>query len=45
MPTVPTALSEQAWEEGIVSAVSAALYGDKMLDTLAVRQLGKGVGD
>ena len=39
MPTVQTAVSERAWEEDILNAVSAAVYADKTLDTLAVRQL------
>ena len=39
MPTVQTSVSEKAWEEDIVSAVSAAVYADKTIDTLAVRQL------
>ena len=39
MPTVQTSVSEQAWEEDIVSAVSAAVYADKTIDILAVRSL------
>ena len=34
-----TAVSEEAWEQDIVDAVSAAVYADKTLDTLAVRRL------
>lgn len=37
MPFVQTSVSEKAWEEDIVAAVSAAVYADKTLDTLAVR--------
>ena len=39
MPTVQTLVSEDAWEADIVTAVSAALYGDKTLDTIAVKPL------
>jgi hypothetical protein len=36
---VETRVSEQAWEEDIVSAVSAAIHADRMLDVVAVRPL------
>lgn len=39
MPTVQTRTSEAAWEEDIVNAVSAAVFADKTLDTIAVRRL------
>src|SRR5947209_7308298 len=39
MPVVQTSVSERAWEEDILGAVSAAVYADKTLDTLAVRPL------
>ena len=39
MPTVQTIVSERAWEEDIVSAISAAVQGDKTIDTIAVRPL------
>ena len=38
-PKFRTQPSEQAWEQGIIDAVSAAVYADKTLDTLAVRRL------
>jgi hypothetical protein len=39
MPPVETAVSEQAWEDDILTAVSAAVHADKTLDTIAVRPL------
>ena len=39
MPAMETAVSEQAWEEDIVNAVSVAVHADKTLDTLVVRPL------
>lgn len=39
MPPVETRVSEEAVEQDIVNAVSAAVYGDKTLDTIAVRPL------
>lgn len=39
MPTVQTSVSETAWEQDIVNAVSAAVYADTTLDTLAVGPL------
>jgi hypothetical protein len=36
-PEITTLESERAWEEDIVRAVSAAVYADKTLDTIAVR--------
>jgi hypothetical protein len=38
-PELKTRPSEKAWEEGIIDAVSAAVYADKTLDTVAVREL------
>ena len=38
-PELKTQTSEKAWEEDIIDAVSAAVYADKTLDTVAVRQL------
>ena len=38
-PEIKTQESEKAWEEDIVNAVSAAVYADKTLDTIAVRPL------
>jgi hypothetical protein len=38
-PRLETQQSEKAWEEDIVSAVSAAVYADKTLDTITVRPL------
>ena len=38
-PELQTSTSEKAWEEDIIDAVSAAVYADKTLDTIAVRQL------
>jgi len=38
-PRIMTQESERAWEEDIVRAVSAAVYADKTLDTIAVRPL------
>ena len=38
-PEIRTPESERAWEEDIVRAVSAAVYADKTLDTIAVRPL------
>lgn len=38
-PRLETQQSEKAWEEDILNAVSAAIYADKTLDTLAVRRL------
>lgn len=38
-PEIRTPESEKAWEEDIVSAVSAAVHADKTLDTIAVRPL------
>jgi hypothetical protein len=40
MPEVETRVSERAWEEDIVSAVSAAVHADKTFDTVAVKPLG-----
>ena len=39
MPTVETVVSERAGEDDILKAVSAAVYADKTIDTLAVRPL------
>jgi hypothetical protein len=41
-PPIQTRPSEEAWEEGIIDAVASAVYADKTLDTLAVRQLEYG---
>lgn len=38
-PDLHTQTSEAAWEQDIVDAVSAAVYADKTLDTIAVRRL------
>ena len=38
-PGFQTSTSEKMWEEDIVDAVSAAVYADKTLDTIAVREL------
>lgn len=38
-PDLQTQTSEAAWEQDIVDAVSAAVYADKTLDTIAVRRL------
>jgi hypothetical protein len=38
-PELKTLPSEKAWEEGIIDAVSSAVYADKTLDTKAVREL------
>jgi hypothetical protein len=38
-PGLKTVPSEKAWEEGIIDAVSSAVYADKTLDTKAVREL------
>ena len=38
-PELQTPTSEKAWEQDIVDAVSAAVYADKTLDTIAVRPL------
>lgn len=38
-PDLQTAVSEEAWEQEIVDAVSTAVYTDKAIDTLAVRRL------
>ena len=38
-PELRTRPSEEAWEQDIIDAVSAAVYADKTLDTLAVRRL------
>lgn len=38
-PELQTSTSEEAWEQDIRNAVSAAVYADKTLDTLAVRLL------
>jgi hypothetical protein len=39
MPPVQTSVSERAWEEDIVSAVSAALHADRTLDAVTVKPL------
>ena len=39
MPPVETRVSERAWEEDIVSAVSAAVHADRTLDAVAVKPL------
>ena len=39
MPPVETRASERAWEEDIVSAVSAAVHADRTLDAVAVKPL------
>ena len=38
-PRLETRQSEEAWEQDILDAVSAAVYADSTLDTLAVRRL------
>lgn len=38
-PELETRASEDAWEQGILNAVSTAVYADKTLDTIAVRPL------
>lgn len=38
-PDLQTQPSEQAWEQDIIDAVSAAVYADETLDTIAVRRL------
>jgi len=38
-PDFSTHTSEKAWEQDVVDAVSAAVYADKTLDTIAVRPL------
>ena len=38
-PALQTQTSEAAWEQDIIDAVSAAVYADKTLDTIAVRRL------
>lgn len=38
-PELQTSRSENAWEQDILDAVSAAVYADKTLDILAVRPL------
>lgn len=38
-PELETKASEDAWEQGILDAVSTAVYADKTLDIIAVRQL------
>jgi hypothetical protein len=38
-PEIDTRASEAAWEKDILDAVSVAVYADKTLDTIAVRQL------
>ena len=38
-PTLKTKASEDAWEKGVLDAVSTAVYADKTLDTIAVRPL------
>ena len=38
-PELQTSTSEKAWEQDIVDAISAAVYADTTLDTIAVRQL------
>ncbi len=39
MPPVQTNVSENAWEQDILKAVSAAVHADKTLDAVAVRPL------
>ena len=39
-PELETKASEDAWEQGILDAVSTAVYADKTLDTIAVKRLG-----
>ena len=38
-PELQTSTSEKAWEQGIIDAISTAVYADKTLDTKAVREL------
>ena len=38
-PKLETRPSEEAWEQDILDAVSAAVYADSTLDTLAVRRM------
>jgi hypothetical protein len=38
-PEIKSQQSEKAWEEDIVNAVSAAVYADNTLDTIAIRPL------
>ena len=38
-PKLETRTSEEAWEEDILNAVTAAIYADKTIDTLVVRTL------
>ncbi len=38
-PELKTQTSKKAWEQDILDAVSAAVYADNTLDTLAVRRL------
>ena len=38
-PELQTSTSEAAWEQDILDAVSAAVYADKTLDTIAVKPL------
>lgn len=38
-PMFQSSTSEEAWEQDIIDAVSAAVYADKTLDTVAVRRL------
>ena len=38
-PELKTLTSEKAWEQDIIDAISAAVYADKTLETLAVRRL------
>jgi len=38
-PGLQTSTSEKAWEQDIIDAVSATVYADKTLDTIAVRRL------
>ena len=39
MPPVETRASERAWERSILNAVSAAVYSNKTLNTIAVKPL------
>jgi hypothetical protein len=38
-PALETRRSEEAWEEDVVKAVSAAVYADQTLDTITVKPL------
>ncbi|HBO45101.1 MAG TPA: hypothetical protein DD670_14460 [Planctomycetaceae bacterium] len=38
-PSLQTRISEEAWEQDIIDAVSAAVHGYKTLDVVAVRAL------